>query len=106
MERSDEPRLAVLIDADNTAPKWAETIFEVVATLAEASVRRIYGDFSGPHVRSWVKKAGGRGQARWRASRPSVSSRTTSRRAQEKCGLESMRPVNAGAPPTLPSTYR
>ena len=28
MERSDGPRLAVLIDADNTAPKWAEAIFE------------------------------------------------------------------------------
>ena len=35
MERSDEPRLAVLIDADNTAPKWAEPIFEEIATLGE-----------------------------------------------------------------------
>ena len=54
MERNDEPRLAVLIDADNTAPKWAEAIFEEIATLGEASVRRIYGDFSGLHLRSWV----------------------------------------------------
>ena len=46
MERNDEPRLAVLIDADNTTPKWAEAIFEEIATLGEASVRRIYGDFS------------------------------------------------------------
>ena len=59
MERSDEPRLAVLIDADNTAPKWAEVIFEEIATLGEASVRRIYGDFSGPHLRSWEKKLAG-----------------------------------------------
>ena len=59
MERSDEPRLAVLIDADNTAPKWAEPIFEEIATLGEASVRRIYGDFSGPHLRSWEKKLAG-----------------------------------------------
>ena len=59
MERSDEPRLAVLIDADNTAPKWAEAIFEEIATLGEASVRRIYGDFSGPHLRSWEKKLAG-----------------------------------------------
>ena len=59
MERNDEPRLAVLIDADNTAPKWAEAIFEEVATLGEASVRRIYGDFSGPHLRSWEKKLAG-----------------------------------------------
>ena len=59
MERSDEPRLAVLIDADNTAPKWAEAIFEEIATLGEASVRRIYGDFSGQHLRSWEKKLAG-----------------------------------------------
>ena len=59
MERSDEPRLAVLIDADNTAAKWADAIFEEIATLGEASVRRIYGDFSGPHLRSWEKKLAG-----------------------------------------------
>ena len=59
MERNDEPRLAVLFDADNTAPKWAEAIFEEIATLGEASVRRIYEDFSGPHLRSWEKKLAG-----------------------------------------------
>ena len=59
MERSDEPRLAVLIDADNTAAKWADAIFEEIATLGEASVRRNYGDFSGPHLRSWEKKLAG-----------------------------------------------
>ena len=50
------PRLAVLIDADNTSPDWAEAIFEEVATLGEASARRIYGDFSGPQLRGWNKK--------------------------------------------------
>ena len=59
MERNDEPRLAVLIDADNTAAKWADAIFREIATLGEASVRRIYGDFSGPHLRSWEKKLAG-----------------------------------------------
>ena len=39
-----EPRLAILIDADNTSAKWADAIFREVATLGEASVRRIYGD--------------------------------------------------------------
>ena len=53
MERSDEARLAVLIDADNTSGKWADDIFNEIATLGEASVRRIYGDFSGPQLRSW-----------------------------------------------------
>lgn len=56
MERNDEPRLAVLIDADNTAAQWADAIFEEIATLGEANVRRIYGDFSGPHLRGWEKK--------------------------------------------------
>ena len=59
MERSEELRLAVLIDADNTAAKWADAIFEEIATLGEASVRRIYGDFSGPHLRGWEKKLAG-----------------------------------------------
>ena len=48
-----------MIDADNTAAKWADAIFEEIATLGEASVRRIYGDFSGPHLRSWEKKLAG-----------------------------------------------
>ena len=51
-----EPRLAVLIDADNTSWEWAEAIFEEVATLGEASVRRIYGDFAGSALQGWRKK--------------------------------------------------
>jgi hypothetical protein len=43
----------VLIDADNTSPQIAGGLFEEVAKFGEASVRRIYGDFSGPHLRSW-----------------------------------------------------
>ena len=40
------PRLAVLIDADNTSAKIADRLFEEIAQLGEASVRRIYGDFT------------------------------------------------------------
>jgi hypothetical protein len=40
------PRLAVLIDADNTSPKVADKLFEEVAKIGEASLRRIYGNFS------------------------------------------------------------
>ncbi len=54
--RSGVPRLAVLIDADNTSPDWAEAIFEEAATLGEASVRRIYGDFSNQQLRGWTGK--------------------------------------------------
>lgn len=45
--------LAVLIDADNTSAKWADAVFKEVATLGEAMVRRIYGDFSGQGLKSW-----------------------------------------------------
>jgi len=51
-----EPRLAVLIDADNTSAQWSEAIFREVATIGEASVRRIYGDFSGTRLRGWQDK--------------------------------------------------
>lgn len=56
MARAGIPLLAVLIDADNSSPKWAEAIFDEIASLGEASVRRIYGDFSSPHLRGWQEK--------------------------------------------------
>ncbi|MFN7003669.1 MAG: NYN domain-containing protein [Roseinatronobacter sp.] len=53
MARAGIPLLAVLIDADNSSPKWAEAIFDEIAALGEASVRRIYGDFSRPQMNGW-----------------------------------------------------
>lgn len=53
MPADSTPLLAVLIDADNTSSKWAEPIFEEIASLGEASVRRIYGDFSSPQMKGW-----------------------------------------------------
>src|ERR1700738_1836393 len=50
------PRLAVLIDADNASAKIAEGLFEEIAKIGEASVRRIYGDFSDPRSKSWAQK--------------------------------------------------
>lgn len=47
------PRFAVLIDADNTSPQITEGLFEEIAKFGEASVRRIYGDFSSPQLKSW-----------------------------------------------------
>lgn len=49
----DNPLLAVLIDADNTSPAWAEAIFREIASLGEASVRRTYGDYSSSNMRGW-----------------------------------------------------
>jgi uncharacterized LabA/DUF88 family protein len=48
------PRLAVLIDADNTSARIAPGLFEEIAKIGEASVRRIYGDFSGTRLRAWA----------------------------------------------------
>lgn len=50
------PRLCVLIDADNIPASHAEAIFEEIASLGEASVRRIYGDWSAIRLNAWAKK--------------------------------------------------
>ncbi|MDB5620756.1 NYN domain-containing protein [Tardiphaga sp.] len=55
IEQQRLPRFAVLIDADNTSPQIAAGLFEEIAKLGEASVRRIYGDFSGPQLKSWAE---------------------------------------------------
>lgn len=47
-------RLAVLIDADNASHKIVDGLFEEIAKLGEASVRRIYGDFSGTRSKGWA----------------------------------------------------
>ena len=47
-------RLAVLIDADNASAKIAGRLFEEIAKIGEASVRRIYGDFSGQRLKPWA----------------------------------------------------
>ena len=49
------PRLAVLIDADNASPRIADGLFEEIAKIGEASVRRIYGDFSGGRLKAWAE---------------------------------------------------
>jgi uncharacterized LabA/DUF88 family protein len=53
-EESHLRRFAVLIDADNTSPRIAAGLFEEVAKFGEASVRRIYGDFSSTRLKSWA----------------------------------------------------
>jgi NYN domain/OST-HTH/LOTUS domain len=50
------PRLAVLIDADNVPASYAEAIFEEIAALGEASVRRIYGDWSATRLAGWARR--------------------------------------------------
>ncbi len=45
----------MLIDADNTSPKVADGLFDEVAKIGEASLRRIYGDFSKGQQAGWEK---------------------------------------------------
>src|ERR1700755_3671276 len=54
MPEPRSPRLAVLIDADNASSKIADGLFEEIAKLGEASVRRIYGDFSSTRSKGWT----------------------------------------------------
>lgn len=53
MGSAHSPRLAVLIDADNVSAKIADGLFEAIAKIGNASVRRIYGDFSGSRSKAW-----------------------------------------------------
>jgi len=54
---SEEPqhRLAVLIDADNAQASTIEGLLEEIASFGEATVKRIYGDFTSPTSSQWKK---------------------------------------------------
>jgi uncharacterized LabA/DUF88 family protein len=54
---SEEPalRLAVLIDADNAQAAVIKSLLAEIAKFGEATVRRIYGDFTAPASSSWKK---------------------------------------------------
>lgn len=56
MPNTRAPRLCVLIDADNVPAGYAEAIFAEIAAMGEASVRRIYGDWSALRLNAWAKK--------------------------------------------------
>lgn len=45
--------LAVLIDADNASAKIIDGLFEEIAKYGTASVKRIYGDWTGPNLGGW-----------------------------------------------------
>ncbi|MDR6675715.1 NYN domain-containing protein [Xanthomonas sp. 1678] len=49
----DQPRLAVLIDADNAQPSVIEGLLAEVAKYGVASVKRIYGDFTSTRMTQW-----------------------------------------------------
>jgi len=51
METTD--KLAVLIDADNAQPRIVDGLLVEIANYGTASVKRIYGDWTGPGLKGW-----------------------------------------------------
>ena len=49
----DEKRIALLIDADNAPAAKLDVILTEVARYGVANVRRAYGDWKNPHLKSW-----------------------------------------------------
>lgn len=54
-KEKDNPRLAVLIDADNTfnVIPIIDELFEEISKFGDASVRRIYGDWTNTQLSKW-----------------------------------------------------
>jgi uncharacterized LabA/DUF88 family protein len=52
---SDGPtqKLAVLVDADNAQPSIVEGLLAEIAKYGTANVKRIYGDWTGSHLKGW-----------------------------------------------------
>jgi len=53
---NSQAKLAVLIDADNTQPAIIEGLLDEIAKYGVASVKRIYGDWTSTHLRSWKER--------------------------------------------------
>lgn len=52
-QENQQLKLAVLIDADNAQASITDGLFAEIAKYGVASVKRIYGDWTGSHLRSW-----------------------------------------------------
>jgi uncharacterized LabA/DUF88 family protein len=50
---TETARLAVLIDADNTAPRIGDLLLAEIAKYGVASVKRAYGDWTRPNLNGW-----------------------------------------------------
>jgi uncharacterized protein (TIGR00288 family) len=51
-----QPKLAVLVDADNTQASIVDGLLAEIAKYGIASVKRIYGDWTSTNLRSWKDK--------------------------------------------------
>ena len=53
MNNEHTQKLVVLIDADNAQPSIVEALLAEIAKYGTSSVRRIYGDWTGTHLKGW-----------------------------------------------------
>jgi len=53
MDNTNDPRLAVLIDADNIPHRLINGILEEIAKYGVPTFKRIYADWTKPHVSGW-----------------------------------------------------
>ncbi len=53
MDNTKDPRLAVLIDADNIPYRLISVILEEIAKYGVPTFKRIYADWTKPHVAGW-----------------------------------------------------
>lgn len=49
----NDRRIAVLIDADNVSDKYIKYIFDEISNHGTPTYKRIYGDWTKPHLSSW-----------------------------------------------------
>ncbi len=48
-------RIAVMIDADNTRAAYANEVLSEVAKYGNPTIRRVYGDWTNPHLSRWAR---------------------------------------------------
>lgn len=49
-------KIALLIDADNTSSKYIDTILSELSAIGSVDIKRAYGDFTSPTLKSWDKE--------------------------------------------------
>lgn len=59
-EPNGNVRIAVLIDAENTSPQFAEALLDELAKYGAATIKRAYGDFSSPYLAGWTRQLNAR----------------------------------------------
>ena len=56
MSEINSLKLAVLIDADNAQASVCENLLKEIARFGTAHIKRIYGDWTQPNLKSWKEE--------------------------------------------------